>query len=175
MRASAYVCFDCRRGVKRAAFVKSDWLGCKHAPRRTEPPRCPGCAAPMLDLGHKFKTPRKNDAKQWEKVRRMVQEGGFRFFHHARTPDTLAEVDSFLNNRGPHARRTTSKSQNARSRPAKLAKTLAGPTYGTARPITPAKRREERIALAKTRATTRTNDAATLYRMPARKRPRKES
>ena len=174
MRATTYVCFECRRAVKGAALVKPDWRRGKQPQWRTDPPRCPGCAAPTLDLGHKFKTPRKDDRKQWEKVRRMVQEGKFTFHDYARTPQTLAEVEPFLQAKRRTGRSGNSKSQNARSRPAKVAKSLSGPTFGPARPITPPRPREKRVALAKARAKAHADRARTVVRMPARKRRKKK-
>jgi hypothetical protein len=57
-------------------------------------------------LSRKFKAPRADDAKQWEKVRRLV-EAGFRFesayrwmgrgaYTAARYPAKLSEVDAFV-------------------------------------------------------------------------------
>jgi hypothetical protein len=105
----------------------------------------------------------------------MVHEGGYIFYpDRGRTPRTLAEVDEFLEVIRQRKPRRTSKSQNARSRPAKVAKALSGPTYGETWPITPPKSRDKRVALAKRRAKIQANAATAAYQMPARKRGKKK-
>jgi hypothetical protein len=153
--STSYVCFDCRRAVKGPAFLNPHERRPKAlAGLRAQPARCPECALPMQIVGSAFKAPRKNDLKQWEKVRRMVQEGGYIFYpNRGRTPKTLAEVDQFLDViRRQGKRKVTSKAQNARSRPAKLATALSGPSYGSARSVNPPlPSRSERVARAKAR------------------------
>lgn len=52
-------------------------LPCRHTakfPRGTSA-RCPRCRAPMIDLGHDFKAPRRTNLAQWEKVRLLAAAG----------------------------------------------------------------------------------------------------
>ena len=142
MRSTSYVCFDCRRAVKAPAFGESDWRRPTDHPPPAPPPRCPGCAAVMHDLGKRFKAPRKADRKQWEKVRRLF-EAGFAFHGYARTPQTLAEVDAFLAAQraraaaGGSAEAKLSKPQTKRRRKSKVAQALTGPTFGPAARLAP--------------------------------------
>jgi hypothetical protein len=169
VRSTSYVCFDCRRAVKAPAFASRNWRRPNDHPPTALGPRCPGCAKAMIDLGHKFKAPKKNDAKQWDKVR-LLHDAGFSFFRHRRMPQTLAEVDAFLADQKPKPPFGT-KRQSKRTRRAKLAKVLSGPTYGPAKAIetpgpfpTPAdQRRRFKAALKRSRP-------ASAFRKPARKR-----
>jgi|SRR3990172_7966684 len=58
-----FVCFGCR-------------LSFKYPPKAN--PRCPTCRKPMVDMGHDFRVPRKEDANEWRKVELLYQQG-FRF------------------------------------------------------------------------------------------------
>jgi hypothetical protein len=49
--STAYVCFDCRRAVKRRLPKRGQRPPKVHPPLRPEPPRCPECAAPMRYVG----------------------------------------------------------------------------------------------------------------------------
>jgi DNA-directed RNA polymerase subunit RPC12/RpoP len=136
VRSTSYVCLDCRRSVKAPAFAKPNWRKPKEHPSAASAPRCPGCAKPMHDLGHRFKAPRKDDEKQWEKVRRLAA-AGFTFHGYRRMPQTLAEVDAFLNDQTLGKPLQGTKRQSKRRRKGKLAKTLSGPTYGPSLPVMP--------------------------------------
>ena len=122
----------------------------------------------MIDLGHKFKAPKKDDVKQWDRVR-LLHDAGFSFFRHRRMPQTLAEVEAFLADQKPKPLLGT-KRQSNRTRKAKLAKFLSGPTYGPAAPIetpapcpTPTEQRRRFKVVKRSRP-------ASAFRKPARKR-----
>lgn len=61
---------------------------------------CPQCSKPMINMGHDFKTPPKNDQKQWQKVKILYQHG---FTYHScgcggpgYRPKNLNQVQHFL-------------------------------------------------------------------------------
>jgi hypothetical protein len=123
----------------------------------------------MIDLGHKFKAPKKDDAKQWDKVR-LLYDAGFSFFHHRRMPQSLAEIDAFLADQEPKPALGT-KRQLKRMRKPRMAKVLYGPTYGPAKPIEtpepfPSPADQER----RFKAALKRRQAVSAFRKPARKR-----
>jgi hypothetical protein len=87
-----YVCFECRHVFKGPGdySVAIDWRA------------CPLCHTRCVRLGQKFKAPWKDDLKQWEKVRFLV-EHGFLFYSirltdgtTAKYPSTLVEARAFV-------------------------------------------------------------------------------
>lgn len=164
MRSTSYVCFTCCRAVKRAAFVGSDWRDPKAQPAMAPAPRCPDCAEAMIDVGHRFKAPRKNDRKQWEKVRRIV-EAGFTFHGYGRMPRTLAEVDTFVKARTMREQVFGTKRKSPPKRRSKLTKQLTGPTFGPITPIRPRKPAVQRARMQNASA-----QKSSVFRKPTRKR-----
>lgn len=87
----AHACFDCRKSWKRQGETMHP---------------CPECRAPLAIMGRTFRTPRKADDDQWEKVRRLWA-AGFRFWSYRSFPDAeplpdkLNQVDEFIR-RNPH-------------------------------------------------------------------------
>jgi hypothetical protein len=85
-----FACFECRRAFKR-----------RYDPGIEARP-CPACSGTAYRLNRKFKTPPRNDIKQWEKVR-FLYEQGFRFQSVPNQdgravpyPRTLAEARLFV-------------------------------------------------------------------------------
>ena len=97
-----FPCFHCRQAFKAPADTKA----VAHGGDTLRP--CPLCGRACIRLSSKFKSPRKNDLKQWEKVRFLVDHG-FRFdsIHvggkTAKYPETLAEAEQFVKEFGEHA------------------------------------------------------------------------
>ncbi len=94
----ANVCFVCRVGFKRPVVVE----GAKH--------KCPNCGGEAHEMGRYFRMPRKGDAKQWEKVRRLWA-AGYRFYMSTcdnAYPDRLSEVDAFIRANPRHQNRLRS-------------------------------------------------------------------
>lgn len=56
---SNFACLDCRYSASRARWAAGT-------------PRCSSCGEPMEHMGVNFKAPRRRDAQQWEKIRRLV-------------------------------------------------------------------------------------------------------
>src|SRR5687767_4002790 len=89
-----FACFECRKSFKRP-----------QEPQVLERP-CPHCGGVAHWLHQKFKAPKSDDLKQWQKVQ-FLFEHGFRFqpvskastgggFTDARYPTTLAEAKRFV-------------------------------------------------------------------------------
>jgi hypothetical protein len=85
-----FACFECRRAFKRG-----------YEPGVESRP-CPACGGTAYRLNRKFKTPKRNNLKQWQKVR-FLYERGFRFqsvpHRGGRAvpyPKTLAEARVFV-------------------------------------------------------------------------------
>ena len=87
-----YVCFACSKSFRKSPAEATR--------------ACPQCAGPMIMLNRKFSAPRKRDAEQWTKGRRLV-EHGFYFFSVYRVgengkklqvpyPARLSEVSDFV-------------------------------------------------------------------------------
>lgn len=92
-----YVCFTCR--------------GCF---RRPVPPRgfarpCPRCGATAAPLWTKFKPPRRDNDRQWEKVEALARRGFFFLAVEEPYPDDLKAVPAF-------AERHADKERNWRAR-----------------------------------------------------------
>jgi hypothetical protein len=86
-------------------------------------------------MSDRVQAPRKNDLKQWEKVRRIVQEGGF-IFHPDRGRHAANAGGGRRVSRGM-ATKKCPRRQNRKTRardPSKVAKSLHGPTLGTRGP-----------------------------------------
>jgi hypothetical protein len=66
-----YACFNCRKTFKRRLMWdinrddKSDPISAK----------CPQCGALMADMGLDFASPKKDDIKQWEHIKRLYSVG----------------------------------------------------------------------------------------------------
>lgn len=91
----SFACFECRKSFKRQVnFLEEISI---------ELP-CPDCGKAATNLGRHFKPPKKSDAKQWTKVKYLV-EHGFYFQkirvtsgHHDTVPypETLEEAKEFV-------------------------------------------------------------------------------
>ena len=85
----SYVCVDCRKAFKRP-----------YVPGNTAF-KCPHCARTALNVGRKFKTPKRSDEEQWKKVE-LLLANGFRFNtlyvdgEAIRYPETLNEARTFV-------------------------------------------------------------------------------
>lgn len=94
--AMSFACFACQKSFKRHVEASpKDYPG--HMV-------CPECGGESVNLGRNFKPPKKNDVKQWEKVKFLVDHG-FRFQkirvgtnHHDTVPypETLEEAKEFV-------------------------------------------------------------------------------
>ena len=69
-----FACFDCRKTfrVRPAAEWVDEAVRAGDARRVV---KCPDCGRPMANMGLDFKSPRRRDAKQWEKVRLLYRVG----------------------------------------------------------------------------------------------------
>lgn len=65
----AFACLDCQKSFKRG-FKSDDGY--------PESLKCQDCGGTAYNFGRHFKAPKKNDQKQWEKVRYLFKHG-FRF------------------------------------------------------------------------------------------------
>lgn len=65
--AMSFACFNCRKSFKRHFDVPP----CDY-PNQTA---CSECGQPSYNLGRNFKTPKKSDHEQWEKVEYLVNHG----------------------------------------------------------------------------------------------------
>ncbi|HAH52295.1 MAG TPA: hypothetical protein DCL80_14005 [Balneola sp.] len=91
----SFACTECRKSFKRQVNLMEE------VPKES---LCPDCGKPTINLGRHFKPPKKNDKKQWEKVKFLI-ENGFRFQkirtgpdHHETIPypETLEEAKEFV-------------------------------------------------------------------------------
>jgi len=91
----AFACLNCCKSFKRSVEFGGDI---------PEELPCPECGEAAVNLGRHFKAPRRSDARQWAKVRFLV-EHGFRFQKirtgpsHRDTvpyPNTLEEAKGFV-------------------------------------------------------------------------------
>jgi hypothetical protein len=95
----AHACFHCKKSWKLKPIRVSRV--------------CPECSGDVSIMGRSFKTPKKNDDEQWEKVRRLWQ-AGFRFDSYRSYPDAeplperLSEVEDFISRNPRHPSRTVS-------------------------------------------------------------------
>ena len=93
----AHACFDCRASWKRKL-------------REGTAPPCPQCGNPLHEMGRSFKTPRKSDKQEWEKVR-VLWSAGFRFWSYRRHPEAeplperLQDVHDFIRRNPDHPMR----------------------------------------------------------------------
>lgn len=94
--AMSFACFSCQKSFKRHVEASP-----KDYPNHMS---CPECGGVSVNLGRNFKAPKKNDVKQWEKVRFLVDHG-FLFQkirvganHHDTVPypETLEEAREFV-------------------------------------------------------------------------------
>lgn len=65
----AFACMNCESSFKRPIDLAEDYK---------EKLPCPQCGGNAYNFGRHFKPPKKNDKKQWEKIRFLFQHG-FRF------------------------------------------------------------------------------------------------
>lgn len=77
-----YACFRCRRSFKRAS-------------RSQAVLPCPNCGGPAIGLTRKFKPPKADDCRQWQKVEALVRHGFLFWSLPEPYPDTLNEVPAF--------------------------------------------------------------------------------
>jgi hypothetical protein len=88
----AHACFECRKSWKL---------------KRDTGAVCRDCGYPLHEMGRSFKTPKKSDAEQWDKVR-ALWEAGFRFWSYRSAPDAeplpkrLRDVDAFIRRNPTH-------------------------------------------------------------------------
>ncbi len=90
----AHACFTCNKSFKRSVENKDT----KHI--------CPQCAGVAYEMGRNFRAPRKNDKKQWEKVKRLYA-AGYRFFGSGthdgkKLPEKLSDVEQFIKDNKNH-------------------------------------------------------------------------
>ena len=84
-----YACFACRKSFKRAS-------------REHPVLKCPECGGPSIGLTRKFRTPRRSDVKEWDKVEALVRHGFLFWSLGEPYPDTLAEVEAFAGRHAAH-------------------------------------------------------------------------
>lgn len=98
----AFACLECCKSFKREFNLA------KECPQELV---CPDCGGVAYNFGRHFKSPKKTDAKQWQKVRYLF-EHGFRFQkicvgsgHHdvIPYPATLDEAKEFVMKYKDHA------------------------------------------------------------------------
>jgi hypothetical protein len=91
----AFACLSCCKSFKRKVSFANEW------PAELA---CPECGGPAHNFGRHFKPPKKDDTKQWQKVRYLFDHG-FRFQkirigpkHHdvISYPETLDEARVFV-------------------------------------------------------------------------------
>lgn len=92
----SFACFDCQKSFKRhVEAFPIDY---------PDHMSCPECEGISVNLGRDVKAPKKDDVKQWEKVKFLVDHG-FLFqkirvgaSHHdtVRYPETLEEAKEFV-------------------------------------------------------------------------------
>jgi predicted RNA-binding Zn-ribbon protein involved in translation (DUF1610 family) len=63
------VCLDCRKSFSAGTDLT-----------KLKEKLCPNCGKMMICVSHLFKPPKKDDKKQWDMVRYLI-ENGFRFYH----------------------------------------------------------------------------------------------
>ncbi len=61
-RSSNWVCFHCRRSVRRS-------------PWEPQEVRCSSCGRHCEDIGYKLRLPRRHDESGWRKLEKVVSEG----------------------------------------------------------------------------------------------------
>ena len=88
-----YVCFDCRKVFKKSIDI---W--------KTEEKQqaCPQCGERMFRAGIAFKAPKKEDKKQWDKVKLLITNG-FVFYRDSAIGiplKTPREAIAFLEKKG---------------------------------------------------------------------------
>ncbi len=93
----AFACFTCQKSFKKS-------LG--KAPPNKYPSQltCPNCGEIAYNMGRHFKPPKKNDKKQWEKVRFLFDHGfrfqkirvGNQYPDSVPYPETLEEARKFV-------------------------------------------------------------------------------
>ena len=86
-----YVCLDCQKAFR---YQQSD-----------QQKICPQCKADLIMLSRKFKTPKKNDHKEWAKIKYLI-EHGFRFSGYVKVeqgssqkvkyPETMQQAYEFV-------------------------------------------------------------------------------
>jgi len=93
--AMSFACFNCKKSFKRHV----DTSPCDY-PRALS---CPECGENSVNLGRNFKPPKRNDEKQWKKVKYLVDHGFY--FQKIRIdinddpipyPSTLEEAKVFV-------------------------------------------------------------------------------
>ncbi len=86
-----YVCLDCKKVFKKSIDI---WKIEK------EQRVCPQCGERMYRAGTAFKAPKKEDTKQWDKVKLLITNG-FIFYKNIGVPlKTPREAIAFLENDG---------------------------------------------------------------------------
>jgi hypothetical protein len=95
-RTNLWVCFPCRRAVKKPRLVV--W---EDRRRYYVPFPCSSCGRVMIRMGRAFRPPKRGDLEQWRKAE-ALKRSGFRFDGRGRNgspellPKTLEEVPAFL-------------------------------------------------------------------------------
>jgi len=100
----AHACFDCRKSFKIEVNFGEP----------TEEHKCPQCGSRLEYMGRSFRSPKTRDADQWKKVEKLIRAGfvfsSYRQFPDAEPmPDTLCEVDAFIDRNPKHPMRITGK------------------------------------------------------------------
>ncbi|GGI67339.1 hypothetical protein GCM10007973_00630 [Polymorphobacter multimanifer] len=91
----AHACFACQKSWKRTGSTEHG---------------CPECGKPLALMGRTFRTPKKRENEQWEKLRKLW-EAGFRFWSYRSFPeaeaypDDLREVDAWIARNPKHPMR----------------------------------------------------------------------
>ena len=84
-KLAPFACFNCRRSFKR-----------KLEPGVLERP-CPSCGGAAHWLMEKFKPPKSDDIKQWQKVQFLYEHGfWFQSVPNTSYPETLQEAKEFV-------------------------------------------------------------------------------
>lgn len=90
----AYACFDCRVSQKRERSASNVEV-------------CPRCGGKLYKMGWSLTAPKKEDAKQWQKIQ-LLFASGFRFFGsglpegEVPLPKTLSEARKFVEEQKSH-------------------------------------------------------------------------
>ena len=66
---STQACFECRK-----VFKKPHWYKTKDTPVPPQYP-CPDCGKILMAMGYKFRAPRRDDVKNWNRIKTAIETG----------------------------------------------------------------------------------------------------